>query len=119
MVYITGKSALSLESRGESFTRLDAVGNVIQLGGKVRIFLTFGQHLQRAEDGESGANEGQELLVEDEERLQLDLAPLHPRKARPRFHREHVVTGMGKPRTQLIGCGGGLRLLHHASALIG
>jgi hypothetical protein len=42
----------------------------------VGVFLILGQHLERAQDGQARADQGEELLVEDEEGLQLDLAPL-------------------------------------------
>ena len=47
------------------------------------IFLDLAEHLQRAEDGQAGADEGEELRIEDEEGLELDLArgmrPMPPR----------------------------------------
>ena len=77
------------------------------------------QHLKRAEDGQAGANEGKKLLVEDEERFELDLAARHAAQTGPCLHGEDVIAGVGEARTQLLGRGSGLDLLHHATTLIG
>ena len=113
------KTALRLEGRRKRLAGLHAGGNVVQLGGKVGILLPLGQHLQRPQNGQPGADQRKELLVEDEKRLQLDLAPRQPAKARTRAHRKHMVPGMGKARPQLIGGGRRMHLFLHASTLIG
>ena len=77
------------------------------------------EHLERAENGQAGANERKKLLVEDEEGLELDLSPRHAAQARARLHGEDVIARMGEARTQLLGGGGGLDLLHDATAFIG
>ena len=59
------------------------------------------------------------LLVEDEKRLQLDLAPLYSAKARARLDAEDVIAGMGKAGPQLLNRGRRLNLLLHAATLIG
>ena len=64
---------------------LHAGGDIFQLRGEVGVLLHLAQHLERAEDGQSGADEGEELLVEDEERLELDLAPRHAGEIRARL----------------------------------
>ena len=112
------KSALRLEGRRERFARLHAGRHVVQLRRKQRIFLDLAQHLQRAEDGQPGADEGEKLLVEDEERLQLDLAPRQADSAAG-ADTEDVVTGMRKAGAQLLGRRRGLDLLLHAATLIG
>ena len=56
------------------FAALDAAGDVVQLAGEPGLLLDLAEHLNGAEDGQAGANEREELLVEDEERLELDLA---------------------------------------------
>ena len=83
------------------------------------VLLDLRQHLQRTQNRQAGANQRKKLLVEDEERLKLDLAPRHAPKAAARPDREDVIAGMGKARTQLLGGGRGLHLLLHAAALIG
>ena len=114
-----GKAALRLEGGGERFAGLDAVGNVVQLRGELGVFLDLAQHLKRAEDGQPGADEGEELLVEDEERLELDLAPAEAAKAAAGADREDVVAGMDEAVAQFLGGGRGLHLLLHAPTLIG
>jgi len=43
------------------------------VGAQLRIGEAFGQQVQALEDGQAGADQGDELLVEDEELLQVDL----------------------------------------------
>ena len=67
VVYMSGKplwASKAAESDSPVLTRAATSSAARQM----RIFLVLGQHLQRAEDGQAGADEGEELLVEDEER---------------------------------------------------
>ena len=114
-----GKAALRLKGRGKRFAGLDAVGHIVQLAEKLGVFLDLAQHLEGAENGQSGADQGEELLVEDEKRLQLDLAPGEARETAAARDAEDVVAGMGKAGAQLLGGGRGLHLLLHPATLIG
>jgi len=109
---------LRFEGGGERLTALDAAGDVIQLAGERGLFLDLAEHLNGAEDGQAGANEGEKLLVEDEERLELDFAAAKG-DAAARTDRKDVVAGMGEAGTQLVGRSRGLNLLLHVATLIG
>jgi hypothetical protein len=82
------------------------------------LFLDFAEHLNGAEDGQAGADEGEELLIEDEERLELDFAAAEANAA-ARADRKDVIAGMGEAGAQLFGRGRGLDLLLHVATLIG
>jgi hypothetical protein len=114
-----GETGLGFEGSREGFAGLDAIGDVVQLCGELGVFLDFAQHSKRAEDRETGTDEGEELLVEDEEGFELDLAPAEAAKAAPGADREDVVAGMDEAIAQLIGGGRGLHLLLHPPPLIG
>ena len=102
---------LRLEGGGERFAGFDAVGDVVELAAEVGVLLDLGQHLQRAQDGQAGADQGKKLLVEDEERFELDLAARHAAETAAGLDGEDVVAGMGEAGTQLFGGGRGLHLL--------
>ncbi len=104
------------ESASPVFTRLATSSN---WAAKWAFFWILASICERAQNRQAGADQRQELLVEDEKRLQLDLAPRAAAKARARSDREDVVAGMGKAGAQLLGGGRGLHLLLHAAALIG
>src|SRR6185437_16472414 len=72
-----------------------------------------------AQNGQSRADQRQKLLVENQERLQLYLAPFSPAHAAARLHAEHVVARVHKPRPQLVRARARLHLLLHPAALIG
>ena len=112
------KAALRLEGGGKRLAGFDARSNVFQLAGEGGIFLDFAEHLQRAEDGQAGANEGEELRIEDEEGLELDLAAAAADGAAG-ADRKDVVARVDEAGPQLFGRGRGLHLLLHAAALIG
>jgi len=109
---------LGFKGRGEGLASFDAVGDVVELGGEVGIFLAFGEHFDGTEDGQAGADEGEKLLIEDEKWFELDLAAAHS-KAGTGFDGEDVVAGMGEAGSQFVGSRGGLRLLLDAATLIG
>ncbi len=116
---MTGKplcASKAAESASPVFTRFETSSSC---AGKVGVLLDLGQHLQRAQNGQSGPDQGQKLLVEDEKRLQLDLAPPESAKAAPGADAENVVAGMGKAGAQLLGGRRRLHLLLHAPTLIG
>src|SRR5208283_1565812 len=78
-----------------------------------------GQQLDGAEDGKAGADEGEELLVEDEKGLQLDLLGLAcAGQQTARLHRVDVVSSLGETRAQLFFGGCRVRLLLHLATLI-
>ena len=113
------KAALRLKSRRERFASLHAPRYVVQLGRKVSVLLVLRQHLQRSHNGQPGPDQSKKLLIEDQERFQLDFAPLDSRKPRAGADAEYVVSGMCKAGTQFLGSGRRLHLLLHASTLIG
>ena len=78
----------------------------------------FTQHLQRAEDGQAGANEGEELRIEDEEGLELDLAAAAADGAAG-ADRKDVIARVGEAGLQLVGRGRGLHLLLYVATFIG
>ena len=98
--------------------RLTRAGDVVQLAGERGILLDLAEHLNGAEDGQAGADEGEELLIEDEEWLELDFAAANADGA-ARADREDVIAGVGEAGAQLLGCGRGLDLLLHVATLIG
>ena len=112
------KTALRFEGGGKRLAGFDARGNVFQLAGEGGIFLDFAEHLQRAEDGQAGANEGEELRIEDEEGLELDLAAAAADGAAG-ADRKDVIARVGEAGLQLVGRGRGLHLLLYAAAFIG
>ena len=65
----------------EGLTGFDAGGDVFQLCGELGVFLDLAQHFERAQDRQSGADEGEELLIENEEGLELYLALRESAKA--------------------------------------
>ena len=81
-----GNAALRFKGSGERFAGFDAVGDVLELAAEMGVLLDLGEHLKRAENGQAGANEGEKLLVEDEERLELDLAPRNAAETGSRLH---------------------------------
>ena len=98
---------------------LTRVATSSSCGAKVGVLLALGQHLERAQDRQAGADQGEELLVEDEKRLQLDLRRRQPGQPPRALHREDVVAGMREARAQLFGGGRSLHLLLHPATLIG
>ena len=113
------KAALRLKSRRKCVAGLHPRGHVVQLRRKIRVLLVLGQHLNRAQNRQPGANQHEELLVENEKRLQFDLALREPPKSAPGFDGKDVVAGVNKAGAQLLGGGRGLHLLLHAAALVG
>jgi hypothetical protein len=71
-----GNPPCATKAARDGFAVLDAGRDVLQLGAEVGELLAPGQQLDGAEDGKAGADEGEELLVEDEKGLQLDLLGL-------------------------------------------
>ena len=65
--------------------------HVLQHRAEVRITLPLDQQLQRLDDRQAGVNQGHELLVENDELVLLDFAPLRQaqvgRQQPFRFHR--------------------------------
>ena len=104
------------ESDSPVLTRLDTSSSWLR---KLGVLLDLGEHLERAEDGQAGADEGKKLLIEDEEGLELDLAPRDPLKPRAGADGEDVVAGMGEAAAQFFGGGRGLHLLLYATTFIG
>ena len=84
----------------------------------MRVLLVFGQHFKRTENGQPGADQREELLIEDKKGFQLDLAPLQAAKTGAGADAEDVVAGVGKAGAQLVGRGRRLHLLLHAAALV-
>ena len=114
-----GEPALRDEGLGDGFAVLDAGGDVLQLRAEVGELLAAGQQLDGAEDGKAGADEGEELLVEDEKCLQLDLLGLAgARQQAARLDRIDVVSGLGEARAQFFFGGRRVRLLLHPATLI-
>ncbi len=111
------EAALGFEGGGEGFAGLDARSDVVELGGEVRVALVLPSISQRAEDGQAGADQGQELLVEDEERLQLGLSATTA-EAAAGLHREDVVAGVREALPQFIRGSGRMQLLLHSASLI-
>jgi len=89
------------------------------LGGELGVFLDFAQHLKGPQDGQAGADQGEKLLVEDKEGLELDLALGEAGKACFGADREDVVAGMDEAEAQFFSGGRGLHLLLHPPTLIG
>ena len=112
-------AALGLEGSREAFAGLDAVGHVFKLRREVAVFLRLAQHLDGAQDGQAGADQGQKLLIEDEELFELDLAAGGAAETAAGLYGEHVVPGMGEAGAELLGGGRGLHLLHDSAAFIG
>ena len=83
------------------------------------VLLCLGQHLDGAEDGQAGADESKKLLVENQERLELDLAAGETLEAAAHPDGKNMVAGVGEAGAQLIGSRGGLHLLLYAAAFIG
>ena len=100
-----GKAGLRLEGGGKRVACLDAVGNIVKRTGQLGVLLNLRQHLDGAENGQPGADQGKELLIEDEKRLQLDFSPLEPAKAAAGADAEDVVAGMGEAGPQFLGRG--------------
>ena len=99
---------------------LDARATSSSWARKCRIFLALGEQLERAEDGQAGADQGEELLVEDEEGIELDLLRLAGAGEQAAgFDGVDVVAGLGEAGAQLFRGGGGVGLLLHAAALVG
>src|SRR4029077_7290314 len=92
--------------------------NVFQLRAEVRHLLPARQQLNRAQNRQSSADQRQELLVEDQERLQLSLLGLAGRQQPARFHRVDVIAGLREPRPQLFLRGGRVGLLLHLATLV-
>ncbi len=112
-----GESALGLKCGGDRLAGAHPRGNVLQLRSEVGVFLLLGEHLERAEDGQAGADEGQKLLVEDDEGFELGLLALGRKTAR--LDGVDVVAGGGELGAQFFGRGGGLGLLLDVSAFVG
>ncbi len=85
--------------------------------GEGGVLLLLGQHLERAEDRQAGADEGEELLVEDDEGFELGFLALAGEAAR--LYRVDIVAGGREFRAQFLGGGGGLGLLLDVTAFIG
>ena len=120
VVYITGKppcASNAAESDSPVFTRVDTSSSC---AAKCRVLLALGQHLERAENRQAGADQRQKLLVEDEKRLQLDLAP-RPRRAMPPRaaprRRSSRPARSGVRSSSAVAAD--LHLLLHAATLIG
>ena len=69
-----GKDGLGLEGFRQQFAAAHAVAHVLQYGTEEEIALALNEEFQRLDDGQAGMNQGNELLVEDDELLLLDLA---------------------------------------------
>ena len=85
----------------------------------MRILLVLGQHLDRAHNRQSSANQRKKLLVENEKGLQLDLALRASAKTALGFDGKDVVAGVNKAGAQFFGSGCRLHLLLYATALVG
>ncbi len=116
---MTGTPVCASKRRREGFAGFYAIGNVVELAAKVGALLNLGEHLQRAENGQAGADQGKKLLVEDEEWFELDLAARHAAETRARLARKTRGSRHAEAGTQLLGGGRGLHLLLHAAAFIG
>ena len=105
------------ESDSPVLTRLETSSSCAE---KLAFFWILPSICSEPRIGRPGPDQGEELLVEDQEWLQLDLAALHPaQQPAARLDREDVVAGVGKARAQLLGGGRRLHLLLHAAPLIG
>ena len=111
------KRALRLERVRDRLTGPHPRRYVLQLSGEIGVLLALRQHLQRAQNRHAGADQRQELLVEDQEGLKLRLA--RGTGQPPRFHRVDEVPGLRESRAQLFRSRRRLDLLLHMAALVG
>src|ERR1019366_5511023 len=66
-----GENPLLFEGLAEQRAAAHLVANALDVGPEFGIGQPFGQQVQGLQDGQSGANQGHKLLVEDEELLQV------------------------------------------------
>ena len=118
-----GKNALCLECVRQQFSAAHAVAHILQNGTEEDIALALNEQFQRLNDGQAGMDQGNELLVEDDELLLLDLAA--PRQidlaGEQAFRLDGVdeIALLGKAIADLRLRGAVLDLLQNVAPLVG
>ena len=69
-----GNDPLRRERIGQQLSALDPVADVLQNLPQLRVFLPLDQQFERVQNGQSGPNQRQKLLVKDQKRVLLQLA---------------------------------------------
>ena len=77
-----GHDPLRRERIGEQLSALHPVPDVLQNLPQLRVLLPLDQQFQRVQDGQSGPNQRQKLLVKHQKRVLLQLPPATQRNAR-------------------------------------
>ena len=114
-----GKAALGFKGAGERFPGAHPRGYIFQLRAEGGVLLAFDQHVERANNGQAGPDQGEELLVEDDEGFQVcALAAAAYAAHAARANRVDVVAGLGETAAQFFRGAGDLHLLLNASPLI-
>ncbi len=97
-----GKAALGFKSSGERFPSAHARGYIFQLCAEGWVLLAFDQHVERANNGQAGADQGKKLLVEDDEGFQVGFLAAASAAHAARPHRVDVVAGLGEAAAQFF-----------------
>ena len=68
-----GEDALGAEGFGEQHAFADIVADGVDVGGEFGVGEALGEQVEGFQDGQAGADQGDELLVEDEEFFEIEL----------------------------------------------